>query len=254
MKQFTTKTLLIITFFVAATALALSIKVLGPTPVSDREAELQRELDALEQRLQDLSAKIAAVDDESGVPLSPSGEPAPPQPAEPPVDPTTAARVAEIGDTMDDVRWTMTLRGMMPPTPEHIDRSRTLLFDPNANLREQLAALRVLRTSDQLTDSDVRQMVNIFNQTTNERAQVEIIRRLDDVRTPEFLDTLMVVSSTSENARVREEAIDSLSGYLPDPDLKDWLEVVSTDDPNKRVQREASRLLREYWPTGEDDG
>jgi hypothetical protein len=64
----------------------------------------------------------------------------------------------------------------------------------------------------------------------------------------------MVVSSTSENARVREEAIDSLSGYLPDPDLKDWLEVVSKDDPNKRVQREANRLLEKYWPAAEDGG
>lgn len=254
MKQFTSRTLLIITFFVAATALALSIKVLGPTPASTREAELQRELDALEARIQALSGKIEAVDEDEAIPAFASEPPVQSQPLETPVDPTTAARVAELGETMDDVRWTMTLRGMMPPTPEHIDRSRSLLFDPEAGLREQLAALRILRTSDQLTDADVRQMVKIFNQTTNERAQVEIIRRLDDVRTPEFLDTLMVVSSTSENARVREEAIDSLSGYLPDPDLKDWLEVVSKDDPNKRVQREANRLLEKFWPKAEDGG
>lgn len=254
MKQFTSKTLLIITFFVAATALVLSIKVLGPTAVSNREAELQAELDALEQRIQELAGKIEAADYENAPPHFSSEAPAPPQPAEPFSDPTTAARVAEIGDTMDDVRWTMALRGMMPPTPEHIDRSRSLLFDSGSDLREQLAALRMLRTSDQLTDDDVRQMVKIFNQTENERAQVEIIRRLDDVRTPEFLDTLMVVSSTSENARVREEAIDSLSGYLPDPDLKTWLEVVSKDDPNQRVKREANRLLARYWPTDEDGG
>jgi hypothetical protein len=184
MKQFTSKTLLIITFFVAATALVLSLKVLGPTPVSDRETELQRELDALEERIQALSGKIEAVDDEDAIPEFASEPPVWSQPLETTVDTTTAARVAELGDTMDDVRWTMTLRGMMPPTPEHIDRSRSLLFNPKADLREQLAALRILRTSDQLTDEDVRQMVKIFNQTTNERAQMEIIRRLDDVRTP----------------------------------------------------------------------
>lgn len=254
MKQFTSRTLLIITFFVSATALTLSLKVLGPTPSSTREAELRGELDALEERIKALTSAIEAAGEENAMPAFLAEEPTLELPPETVIDPTTDARVTQIGETMDDVRWTMALRGMMPPTPEHIDRSRSLLFDPNASLRDQLAALRILRTSDQLTDDDVRQMVSIFNQTENERAQVEIIRRLDDVRTPEFLDTLMAVSSTSENARVREEAIDSLSGYLPDPDLKDWLEVVSKDDPNKRVQREANRLLQQYWPAAEDGG
>ncbi|MEZ5278211.1 MAG: HEAT repeat domain-containing protein [Opitutaceae bacterium] len=254
MKQFTFRTLLIITFFVAATALTLSLRLGEPSPISPREAELQRELDALEQRIEDLTGKLAAVREEDPLPGFVAETPHPPPPVETSVNSTTAARVAEIGETMEDVRWTMTLRGMMPPTADHIDRSRSLLFDPNADLREQLAALRILRTSDQLTDDDVRQMVKIFNQTDNEKARVEIIRRLDNVRTPEFLDTLMIASSTSDNAKVRAEAIDSLSGYLPDPDLKDWLTVVSRDDPNKKVQREANRLLEKYWPKVEDEG
>ena len=170
------------------------------------------------------------------------------------IDPATETRVREIGDTMEDIRWTMSLRGMMPPTPGHIERSRELLSDSDAGLREQLAALRLLRKSDQLTDDDVRQMVKVFNATDDERGQVEIIKQLDDVRTPEFLDTLMKVSSTSENARVRQEAIDSLSGYLPDPDLKDWLEIVAQDDPNGRVRREARRLLDRHWEPEENGG
>lgn len=252
MKQFTTKTFLIITFFLAATALALSLKVFSPTTAHNREAGLERELDDLEQRIEQLSSALETsrlAETNLAKPSEPVSQ-APPVAQE--VDSTTETRVQEIGDTMEDIRWTMSLRGMMPPTSEHIERSRELLSDEGASLSEQLAALRLLRRSDQLTDDDVRQMLMVFNATEDERAQVEIIKQLDDVRTPEFLDTLMKVSSTSENARVRQEAIDSLSGYLPDPDLKDWLEIVAQDDPNNRVRREARRLLNRHWESEEN--
>ncbi len=252
MKQFTSKTLLIITFFVAATALALSLKVFSPPTIHHREAGLERELDDLEQRIKQLSSSLEASRQAETDPTITS-KPITPLVAQE-VDSTTETRVREIGDTMEDIRWTMSLRGMMPPTSGHIERSRDLLSDSDASLPEQLAALRLLRRSDQLTDDDVRQMVKVFNATENERAQVEIIKQLDDVRTPEFLDTLMTVSSTSENARVRQEAIDSLSGYLPDPDLKDWLEIVAQDDPNSRVRREARRLLNRHWESEENGG
>jgi hypothetical protein len=253
-KQFTSKTLLIITFFLAATALALSLKVFSPTTTHNREARLERELDDLEQRIEKLSSALEAsrlAETDLTIADGPLNQ-TPPIAQE--VDSTTETRVREIGDTMEDIRWTMSLRGMMPPTPGHIERSHDLLSDSTASLPQQLAALRLLRRSDQLTDDDVRQMVKVFNATDNERAQIEIIKQLDDVRTPEFLDTLMTVSSTSENARVRQEAIDSLSGYLPDPDLKDWLEIVARDDPNSRVRREARRLLNRYWESEENGG
>jgi hypothetical protein len=247
MKQFSSKTFLIITFFLAATALALSLKVFNPTTTQNREAVLERELKHLEQRIEQLSSAIEESRQKEDEPMVLNGPEVPAPTAEYEVDSTTTERVKEIGEAMDEIRWTMSLRGMMPPTRDHLLRARSLLSDSGAGTREQLAALRLLRKTDQLTDDDVRQMVAVFNQTDDERAQIEIIRQLDEVRTPEFLDTLMTVSSTSENARVRQEAIDSLSGYLPDPDLKEWLEVVARDDPNGRVKREARRLLNRYW-------
>jgi len=252
MKQFSSKTFLIITFFVAATALALSLKVFNPATTQNREAALERELEDLEKRIDQLSSAIEDSGQDGNEPMAPDEPDFQTPPAEYGDDSSTTERVKEIGETMEDIRWTMSLRGMMPPTQDHIIRARSLLSNSGAGLREQLAALRLLRRSDQLTDDDVRQMVAVFNQTDDERAQIEIIKQLDEVRTPEFLDTLMNVSSTSENARVRQEAIDSLSGYLPDPDLKEWLEVVAQDDPNKRVKREAQRLLDRYWEQEED--
>jgi hypothetical protein len=251
MKQFSSKTFLIITFFLAATALALSLKVFNPITTHNREAGLERELEDLEQRIEQLSSALESLHQAETDPAIPS-EPIPRTPlVAQEIDSSAETRVREIGDTMEDIRWTMSLRGMMPPTSEHIERSRRLLSDSEASLSEQLAALRLLRKSDQLTDDDVRQMIKVFNAMDDERSQIGIIKQLDDVRTPEFLDTLMRVSSTSENARVRQEAIDSLSGYLPDPDLKDWLEIVAQDDPNSRVRREARRLLDRYWGSEE---
>ena len=253
MKQFTVKTFLIITFFLAATALALSIKVFSPAAPVAAPTALQENIQALEERIDQLTAAL-----ENSRQQGDAG-PAPADPESGPVaalssselEPTTEARLQELSESMDDVRWTMALRGMTPPSREHIERARGLLADPGVDLSTKLAGLRLLRRSDELTDDDVRQMVALFHQIDDPRAQSAIIRSLDNVRTPEFLDTLMHVSSTSPNARLREEAVDSLSGYLPDPDLRDWLEIVARDDPDGRVKREASRLLSRYWPSGD---
>jgi len=243
--------MLIITFFVAATALALSLKIFQPGETVAGDASIEQDLKDLEDRIEQLAQAIDAVQ-EDGTTDPGQLPPADPQglPPEELFDRNAETRIEKLGDSMAEIRWTMTQRGMMPATEEHILKSRALIFDPQTDIRTKLTGLRVLRTSDQLTDDDVRQMVHVFDQTTDPRAQVGIMRLLDDVRTPEFLDTLMQVSSTSENPRLREEAIDSLSGYLPDPNLKDWLEAVARDDPNSRVKREADRLLKKFWPQG----
>ncbi len=247
--------MLIITFFVVATALAISMKVFQPGGPVTGDASIEQDLKDLEDRIEQLALEIDAVQ-EDGTTDQGQFYPADPQALLPDelFDGNAETRIEELNDSMAEIRWTMTLRGMMPATEDHVLKSRDLIFDPQTDIRTKLTGLRVLRTSDQLTDDDVRQMVHVFDQTTDPGAQIGIIRLLDDVRTPEFLDTLMQVSSTSENPRVRKEAIDSLSGYLPDPDLKDWLEVVARDNPNGQIKREADRLLKKFWPLEERGG
>ncbi|RKX33764.1 MAG: hypothetical protein DRP71_09370 [Verrucomicrobia bacterium] len=58
MKQFTFKTLLIITFFLVATILVLSHKVFSPATIQDREAALIRELKELEQEFEQISSAL----------------------------------------------------------------------------------------------------------------------------------------------------------------------------------------------------
>jgi len=58
MKQFTTRTLLIVAFFLAATALVLSFKVLGPGAPHDRKAALTRELKDLEAKIEQVSTAL----------------------------------------------------------------------------------------------------------------------------------------------------------------------------------------------------
>jgi hypothetical protein len=64
--------------------------------------------------------------------------------------------------------------------------------------------------------------------------------------TPELAPALLEASSSSPNARVRKEAIDALSGFLPDPELFKWLKQVASSDPDKDVKREAERLLKKH--------
>lgn len=156
------------------------------------------------------------------------------------------ARARSVDRDVDEMRWTMTVRGFMPATSEHIKRSEETIFDKNGDIKPKLVALRVLKRSDQLSDDVVREMISVFNGTDSHRMQEEILDHLDDVTTPELAPTLLRASAESPSSRVRREAIDAMSGFLPDPDLEDWLRHVQKNDSEKRVRSEAGRLLKKF--------
>lgn len=229
----------------ACSLVALGVSLTGPRPApagsGDHSPEIRAELEKLNARLDRLAA--------GGSTALPAASPvATAAAATVAASPAEERRRLATAATVDDMRWIMTQRGLMPPTPEHLQRARALIFDDAAPLADRLTSLRILRTGEALSDDVVRKMVDVYRGSDDQRTQFEIIRRLDDVRTPEFADVLLEASATSDNARLRRAAIDSLSGYLPDPDLKLWLETVAQADANRSVRDEATRLLRRHWP------
>ncbi len=157
-----------------------------------------------------------------------------------------SSHAASVERDVDDMRWTMTLRGLMPPTEGHIMRSKEIIFSGQKEVKEKLAALRILRSAKERSDDVVLKMIDEFHKTSDEDMKAEILNHLDDVKTPELVQVLLEASSQSRSARVRREAVDSLSGFLPDPDLMDWLSYVETNDTEKRVRKEATRLIKKF--------
>lgn len=151
-----------------------------------------------------------------------------------------------INHLVESMRWTMTVRGLMNPTTQHIERAHGMIFDDKVNTKRKLVALRILQTCDKRSDDVARKMVEEYYKTSDFNLQAEIFNILDGVDTPEFAQAILEASSSSPNARVRKEAVDALSGFLPDPELIDWLQQVATTDKNKDVRREADRLLTKH--------
>lgn len=151
-----------------------------------------------------------------------------------------------INHTVEAMRWTMAVRGLMNPTSEHIERANRMIFDETVTTKRKLVALRVLRSCQKTSDDVVKKMVEEYYKTSDFNLQAEIFNNLDGKDTPELAQAILEASSSSPNARVRKEAIDALSGFLPDRDLADWLQQVSTQDANKDVRREADRLLQKH--------
>lgn len=146
----------------------------------------------------------------------------------------------------EEMRWAMTARGFMPATQEHLERSERAIFDPNEDAASKLVAARVLRRAERLGDAEAREMIKVFHSTENYHIQASILEALDGVTTPELAPTLLKVSAESPNGRVRRQAVDTMSGFLPDPELEDWLRYVIKNDSESRVRDEARRLLERY--------
>jgi HEAT repeat protein len=152
----------------------------------------------------------------------------------------------KINHMVESMRWTMTVRGVMQPTKEHLEKAERQILDDSISLQRKLVALRILQSCDKRTDEIARKMLDVYYTTSDFDMQAEIFNLLDDMDTPELAPALLEASSSSPNARVRKEAIDALSGFLPDPELFKWLKQVASSDPDKDVKREAERLLKKH--------
>ncbi|MDA1069122.1 MAG: HEAT repeat domain-containing protein [Verrucomicrobia bacterium] len=152
----------------------------------------------------------------------------------------------KINHMVESMRWTMTVRGVMQPTKEHLEKAERQIFDDSISLKRKLVALRILQVCDKRTDEIACKMVDAYYTTSDFNMQAEIFNLLDDMDTPELATALLEASSSSPNPRVRKEAIDALSGFLPDPELFIWLKRVASSDSDKDVRREAERLLKKH--------
>ncbi len=233
----------VVTSLLAVAALVVSIAALlismPQTPEDASRTTSQERIEELEREIAHLKGTVynASLDD-SGISTPPVEQ------AE--VASITASEQERLNHTLETMRWTMTVRGIMQPTKEHLKRANEMIFDDSVSAKRKLVALRILQGCNKRTDEVARKMIDVFYQTSDFDIQAEILNHLDDMDTPELATVSLEASSSSPNARVRKEAIDTLSAFLPDPELFNWLRQVAASDPDKDVKREAERLLRKF--------
>ena len=140
----------------------------------------------------------------------------------------------------------MTVKGLMNPNAEHIEKAHHYIFDDDTSVKRKLVAMRILKTCSKRSDEVARKMIDVYYETSDFELQAEIFNVLDDMDTPELAQAILEASSSSPSPRVRKEAVDALSGFLPNPELLEWLQQVSTTDKDKDVRREADRLIKKH--------
>lgn len=135
--------------------------------------------------------------------------------------------------------------GEQLPYPLHdVVSAEKVIFDPQAGIIEKLEALQVLRFNDARSDEIVREMVRLYYTTENSDARADIFRQLHGVATPELKRPLLeALSNAAEHSEVREEAAETLDGYVSDPLVRQWLKHVSTNDPSEKLRDQARRSL-----------
>jgi HEAT repeat protein len=118
-------------------------------------------------------------------------------------------------------------------------------MDPNLSASEKLAALDQLRDNGAQTPEVISHMLDFYLSNQDPGTRAEILSQFDGVTDPILKIPLLDGLANDPNARVREEAADSLSGYLDDPKVVEWLQFAASNDPDSRVREEAADVLED---------
>ncbi|MCD6052211.1 MAG: polymerase, sigma-24 subunit, subfamily [Verrucomicrobia bacterium] len=137
--------------------------------------------------------------------------------------------------------------GAKPDAAETIASAKAIILNAATGVEEKVAALRILRAAGERPDEVVSAMVRAYHATANPEWQADIFRQLNGVVNPELRVALLeAVANGKLDRKVREEATETLTGYLPDPDVKQWLEYLVNNETDEKVRAEAGRALANY--------
>lgn len=134
-------------------------------------------------------------------------------------------------------------RGQLPQTEETIADWQRRFADPALPDRDRLRALQMLRRNRAFTDDVALQAVAWLQASTNAATQRSLLQQIDGATNAVLKQPLLGLASAADR-RVRERAVDALSGFVGDPQVEDRLWSLLTGDPDERVREQAERALR----------
>jgi hypothetical protein len=133
--------------------------------------------------------------------------------------------------------------------PQEIARLQSVAADPSKLPYERVQALLGLRMSEiggqpgGRSREVVAAMVQLLEASDDPKIRADICRHLHRAVPPEFKDPLMRRMQLDAEAKVREEAAETLGPLKGDPSVKAALEHAAQNDPDLKVRAQALQSL-----------
>jgi hypothetical protein len=142
-------------------------------------------------------------------------------------------------------------RGAVPLSPAKTEELRGILLDPNRPTRDRLNALRLLRRNGLFTDDLAAVAAEWLGASTDADATRELLEQLRGARNAPLSAALQNLASQATDRRVREAALDSLRGFVQDPQVEALVSSLAMSDPSPELRRRAEDVLRRISVTPE---
>ena len=126
-----------------------------------------------------------------------------------------------------------------------MDRSSA---QPSEHSEELLSALRGLRGQRLADGTDARigvlpEMLNLVQTSQDGDQRADVWRQLSGVKDPSLLEALLASLADDPVPKVREEAAETLEGFMPNATVQAALRLATDNDENSRVRRQAGESL-----------
>jgi HEAT repeats len=133
--------------------------------------------------------------------------------------------------------------GTTPPPAPAIAQSRQVALNPDAAVAERLAALRALRGANGRTSDIVQAMLKLQATEPDANVRADVFRQLSGVTDPITKPHLINGVLKDQDARVREEAAETLAPFWSDPYVQSALRSAAENDPDEKVRKQARESL-----------
>ncbi|MFN0059673.1 MAG: HEAT repeat domain-containing protein [Planctomycetota bacterium] len=225
---------------------------------ADRIAKLEAALDAVQRVVNELRAAGNLARVESHAPATSTNGAQPSDGSR--VDAGKVAEdVAELGERLallEELAQTLTEQlaanrsqppGAVTPPPT-AEQMLEVFADRERPEADRIRVAKQFRSQAAELDEEQRRLVTAellawLGDSDNAEMRAFIVRNLHGVKVSDIKGPLIGLLRSDADARVREEAAETLDDYLDDPLVKSALERAATDDADGAVRRQAAAAL-----------
>jgi hypothetical protein len=154
-------------------------------------------------------------------------------------------RLAELEDAVAELTRIsnhLKERGQVPLGEADLESLRYGFMNAARPDRDRIRALQVLRRNRALTDDVVAHAGAWLQSTTDTGTQRALLQQLDGLNNPSLKQPLLGLT-TSQDANVRQGAVENLRVFMADPQVEDLIWQVLRMDTDEDVRQEAEAAL-----------
>jgi hypothetical protein len=134
-----------------------------------------------------------------------------------------------------------------PADPDDVAVAEAVVADRDAPLAERVQALGTLRRANRRPPEVALAMMEVaLAPGTDERMRADIVRNLGGLAYPELKAPLLSMLEGDMGPRTKQEVVETLEGFLDDPQVHAAVVKAREQDPSDRVRHEAGQRLSRW--------